>query len=134
MPIQERATAEAVQRSRDDATPTSVRVAVVLFGNDLAQVWQTAGDEAITERVEAERAAQQTQADAVAERKYNATPEGVRELAAAERVRQEEHAARLADADTILTSKGWPTDDRADPSVQSVALRQQISEIAQRSQ
>jgi hypothetical protein len=35
---------------------------------------------------------------------------------------------------TDVPSKGWPANDRADPSVQSVATGQQISEIAQRIQ
>lgn len=33
-------TAAGPRRSHDDGTPTSVRVAVVLFGNDLAQIWR----------------------------------------------------------------------------------------------
>ena len=36
----DRAAADPSRRSPDDVTPTSVRVVVVLFGNDLAQIWR----------------------------------------------------------------------------------------------
>jgi hypothetical protein len=79
----------------------------------LVQEAAAVGETAIQAEVEKERALQQADADRLAERKRNATPEGLREFAQAERERKEVEASQLVDAETILESKGFSADDVA---------------------
>jgi len=53
----------------------------------------------------------QSERDSVATAKHEASPEGLREFAAAKRAADEVAAAKLADGRTILEAKGFTAED-----------------------